>query len=157
MCLFVILTPRKRPLSTGFLLCQATAAPPVECDAVAVRFPYLRHIRRLHRDGRQVDDRAAGAADEVPVEGGVAVVAILAVHTADDLHRALRPEPRQIAVDGGQREVGYAGLQLGVDPLRRGVADGGPQALQYGFPLGAVPCGVHGLRSFLIANNYRLH
>ena len=95
MCLFVILTPRKRPLSTGFLLCQATAAPPVERDAVAVRFPYLRHIRRLHRDGRQVDDRAAGAADKMPVEGGVAVVAILAVYAADDLYLALGAEPRQ--------------------------------------------------------------
>ena len=75
-----------------------------------------------------------------PWGGGVAVVAILAVHTADDLHRALRPEPRQIAVDGGQREVGYAGLQLAVHPLRRWVAGGGTQASQYGVPLGAVPC-----------------
>ena len=46
---------------------------------------------------------------------------------------------------------------VGVDPFRRGVAGGGTQAFQYGFPLGAAPCGVHGLRSFLVANNYRLH
>jgi len=154
---FIILTPPQRHLSTGFLLGQAAVAAAVEHDAAAVRLAHRCHIRQLHRDGRQVDDRAAGAADEVPVGGGVAVVAILAVHTADDLHRALRPEPRQIAVDGGQREVGYAGLQLAVHPLRRWVAGGGTQALQYGFPLGAVPCGVHGLRSFLVANNYRFH
>ena len=130
----------KRLLSTVFRLCQAGIAAAVEGNAVTLLPTHLGQIRRADRNGRQVNDRAAGAADEMPVWGDIAVVAILAIHAADDLHRAFAAEASQIAVHRGQRQIGDLRLQLGVDPFGRRVALGGAQALQDGFPLGTVSC-----------------
>ena len=93
----------------------------------------------IHCDLVEIDDRAAGGANEMTVRGDDGVKPLLSLDDTHALNGALPLKEQQVPVYGAQAQVRVGRLQGLVDPLSGGVRVRAADGVQDGFPLLAVP------------------
>ena len=110
----------------------------IPCDGGLRQPPCVLQKAGRQRCHGQILHLAAASADEVRMGIDMGVVPLQPAHHADGLNGARLLEHGKVAVHRPQAEVGIDGLELLVDPFRRGMTRGIAHAVENGVTLSAV-------------------